>query len=109
MRTLLLFLQQYNTTFARLSGTTVSHPPDCPKPAPWWRCLYARRPMVVILPSCTKVSDLAVGECWCMVASPLTEAQTSTSSRDGPPTTARYRDERSVRPIASPYAAAIGR
>ncbi|GFW08460.1 transposable element Tcb2 transposase [Trichonephila clavipes] len=27
----------------------------------------------------TKVSDLAVEECWCMVASPLTDAQTSTS------------------------------
>ncbi|GFX81312.1 transposable element Tcb2 transposase [Trichonephila clavipes] len=27
-----------------------------------------------ILRSCTKVSDLAVGECWCMVASPLTGA-----------------------------------
>ncbi|GFX57971.1 transposable element Tcb2 transposase [Trichonephila clavipes] len=33
----------------------------------------------IILRSCTKVSDLAVGECWCMVASPLTGAQTSTS------------------------------
>ncbi|GFT62065.1 transposable element Tcb2 transposase [Trichonephila clavipes] len=32
-----------------------------------------------ILRSCTEVSDLAVGECWCMVASPLTGAQTSTS------------------------------
>ncbi|GFX31686.1 transposable element Tcb2 transposase [Trichonephila clavipes] len=31
-----------------------------------------------ILRSCMKVSDLAVGECWCMVASPLTGAQTST-------------------------------
>ncbi|GFV11218.1 transposable element Tcb2 transposase [Trichonephila clavipes] len=33
----------------------------------------------IILRSFTKVSDLAVGECWCMVASPLTGAQTSTS------------------------------
>ncbi|GFV36978.1 transposable element Tcb2 transposase [Trichonephila clavipes] len=33
----------------------------------------------IILRSCTNVSDLAVGECWCMVASPLTGAQTSTS------------------------------
>lgn len=33
----------------------------------------------IILRSCTKVSDLAVGECWCMVASPSTGAQTSTS------------------------------
>ncbi|GFU80464.1 transposable element Tcb2 transposase [Trichonephila clavipes] len=33
----------------------------------------------IILRSCTKVSDLVVGECWCMVASPLTGAQTSTS------------------------------
>ncbi|GFV18481.1 transposable element Tcb2 transposase [Trichonephila clavipes] len=33
----------------------------------------------IILRSCTKVSDLAVRECWCMVASPLTAAQTSTS------------------------------
>ncbi|GFX43011.1 transposable element Tcb2 transposase [Trichonephila clavipes] len=33
----------------------------------------------IILRSYTKVSDLAVGECWCMVASPLTGAQTSTS------------------------------
>ncbi|GFY09481.1 transposable element Tcb2 transposase [Trichonephila clavipes] len=33
----------------------------------------------IILRSCAKVSDLAVGECWCMVASPLTGAQTSTS------------------------------
>ncbi|GFW31890.1 transposable element Tcb2 transposase [Trichonephila clavipes] len=32
-----------------------------------------------ILHSCTKMSDLAVGECWCMVASPLTGTQTSTS------------------------------
>ncbi|GFW97767.1 transposable element Tcb2 transposase [Trichonephila clavipes] len=33
----------------------------------------------IILRSCTKVSDLAVREGWCMVASPLTGAQTSTS------------------------------
>ncbi|GFU26743.1 transposable element Tcb2 transposase [Trichonephila clavipes] len=33
----------------------------------------------IILRSSTKVSDLAVGEYWCMVASPLTGAQTSTS------------------------------
>ncbi|GFS66458.1 transposable element Tcb2 transposase [Trichonephila clavipes] len=33
----------------------------------------------IILRSCTKVSDLAVWECWCMVASPLTDSQTSTS------------------------------
>ncbi|GFS74516.1 transposable element Tcb2 transposase [Trichonephila clavipes] len=33
----------------------------------------------IILRSCTKVSDLAVGKCWCMVASPLTGAHTSTS------------------------------
>ncbi|GFV19021.1 transposable element Tcb2 transposase [Trichonephila clavipes] len=33
----------------------------------------------IILRSCTKVSDLGVGECWCMVATPLTGAQTSTS------------------------------
>ncbi|GFT54698.1 transposable element Tcb2 transposase [Trichonephila clavipes] len=33
----------------------------------------------IILRSSTKVSDLAVGECWCMVASPLTGAQISTS------------------------------
>ncbi|GFV60097.1 transposable element Tcb2 transposase [Trichonephila clavipes] len=33
----------------------------------------------IILRSCTKVSDLAVGESWRMVASPLTGAQTSTS------------------------------
>ncbi|GFY03285.1 transposable element Tcb2 transposase [Trichonephila clavipes] len=33
----------------------------------------------IILRSCTKVSDLAVGEFWCMVKSPLTGAQTSTS------------------------------
>ena len=32
-----------------------------------------------ILRSCTKVSDLAVWDCWCMVASPLTGAQTSAS------------------------------
>ncbi|GFU70763.1 transposable element Tcb2 transposase [Trichonephila clavipes] len=32
-----------------------------------------------ILRKCTKKSDLVVGECWCMVASPLTGAQTSTS------------------------------
>ncbi|GFY12569.1 transposable element Tcb2 transposase [Trichonephila clavipes] len=33
----------------------------------------------IILRSCKKVSDLAVGECWCMVASALTGAHTSTS------------------------------
>ncbi|GFY17185.1 transposable element Tcb2 transposase [Trichonephila clavipes] len=33
----------------------------------------------IILRSCTKVSDLAVRKCWCMVAYPLTGAQTSTS------------------------------
>ncbi|GFX87073.1 transposable element Tcb2 transposase [Trichonephila clavipes] len=33
----------------------------------------------IILRSSTKVSDLVVGECWCMVASPLTGSQTSTS------------------------------
>ncbi|GFW89947.1 transposable element Tcb2 transposase [Trichonephila clavipes] len=56
----------------------------------------------------TKVSDLAVGECWCMVASPLTGAQTSTSFvRDGPLTARRYKDE-ILRPIVVPYAAAIG-
>ncbi|GFW44950.1 transposable element Tcb2 transposase [Trichonephila clavipes] len=33
----------------------------------------------IILRSCTKVSDLAVGECWCMVISALKGAQTSTS------------------------------
>ncbi|GFX07022.1 transposable element Tcb2 transposase [Trichonephila clavipes] len=33
----------------------------------------------IILRSCTKEADLAVGECWCMVASPLTGTQTSTS------------------------------
>ncbi|GFV09914.1 transposable element Tcb2 transposase [Trichonephila clavipes] len=33
----------------------------------------------IILRTCTKVSDLVVGECWCMVASPSTGAQTSTS------------------------------
>ncbi|GFX37837.1 transposable element Tcb2 transposase [Trichonephila clavipes] len=33
----------------------------------------------IILRSCTKVSDLAVGECWYMMASSLTGAQTSTS------------------------------
>ncbi|GFS48171.1 transposable element Tcb2 transposase [Trichonephila clavipes] len=31
----------------------------------------------IILRSCAKVSDLAVGECWCMMASPLKGAQTS--------------------------------
>ncbi|GFT96522.1 transposable element Tcb2 transposase [Trichonephila clavipes] len=31
----------------------------------------------IILRSCMKVPGLAVGECWCMVASPLTGAQTS--------------------------------
>ncbi|GFT92978.1 transposable element Tcb2 transposase [Trichonephila clavipes] len=53
----------------------------------------------IILRSYTKVSDLAVGECWCMVASPLTGAQTSTARR--------YREE-ILRPIVVPYAAAIG-
>ncbi|GFX17186.1 transposable element Tcb2 transposase [Trichonephila clavipes] len=33
----------------------------------------------IILRSCTKVSDLVIEECWCMVASPLTGAQTSSS------------------------------
>ncbi|GFV64579.1 transposable element Tcb2 transposase [Trichonephila clavipes] len=33
----------------------------------------------IILHSCTKVSDLAVGEYWCIMASPLTGAHTSTS------------------------------
>ncbi|GFX51494.1 transposable element Tcb2 transposase [Trichonephila clavipes] len=33
----------------------------------------------IILRSCTKGSDLAVGECWRMVASPLTSTQTSIS------------------------------
>ncbi|GFW11947.1 transposable element Tcb2 transposase [Trichonephila clavipes] len=33
----------------------------------------------IILRSCTKVSDLTAGECWCMVASPLTGAHASTS------------------------------
>ncbi|GFT46758.1 transposable element Tcb2 transposase [Trichonephila clavipes] len=33
----------------------------------------------IILRSCTKVSDLTVEECWCVVASPLMGAQTSTS------------------------------
>ncbi|GFT82898.1 transposable element Tcb2 transposase [Trichonephila clavipes] len=33
----------------------------------------------IILRSCTKVSDLAAGECWFKVASPLTGAQASTS------------------------------
>ncbi|GFW28247.1 transposable element Tcb2 transposase [Trichonephila clavipes] len=49
------------------------------------------------------------GECWCMVATQLTGAQTSTSYiiRDGPLTARRYRDE-ILRPIVVPYAAAIG-
>ncbi|GFX91602.1 transposable element Tcb2 transposase [Trichonephila clavipes] len=58
----------------------------------------------IILRPCTKVSDLAVTECWCMVASPLTGAQII---RDGPLTARRYRDE-ILRPIVVPYAAAIG-
>ncbi|GFX15881.1 transposable element Tcb2 transposase [Trichonephila clavipes] len=33
----------------------------------------------IILRSCMKVSDLTVGECWCMASSPLTGAHTSTS------------------------------
>ncbi|GFV41150.1 transposable element Tcb2 transposase [Trichonephila clavipes] len=61
----------------------------------------------VILRSCTKVSDLVVGVCWCMVASPLRGAQTSTLVRDGPLTARRHRDE-ILRPIVVPYAAAIG-
>ncbi|GFV60421.1 transposable element Tcb2 transposase [Trichonephila clavipes] len=40
-----------------------------------WRGVAVR----ILLRSCTKVSDLAVGECWCMVASPFTGAQASTS------------------------------
>ncbi|GFY31295.1 transposable element Tcb2 transposase [Trichonephila clavipes] len=57
--------------------------------------------------SCTKVSDLAVGECWCMVASPLTGAQTSTSFEMDLLTARCYRDE-ILRHIVVPYAAAIG-
>ncbi|GFW60444.1 transposable element Tcb2 transposase [Trichonephila clavipes] len=60
----------------------------------------------IILRSCTKVSDLAVGECWCMVASPLTGTDLYII-RDGPLTACRYRDE-ILRPIVVPYAAAIG-
>ncbi|GFT36143.1 transposable element Tcb2 transposase [Trichonephila clavipes] len=60
----------------------------------------------IILRSSTKVSDLAVRECWCMVASPLTGAQTYII-RDGPLTARRYMDEILI-PIVVPYAAAIG-
>ncbi|GFT75729.1 transposable element Tcb2 transposase [Trichonephila clavipes] len=62
----------------------------------------------IILRWCTKVSDLAVGVCWCMVASPLTDAHTDLYIiRNEPLTARRYRDE-ILRPIVAPYAAAIG-
>ncbi|GFX59243.1 transposable element Tcb2 transposase [Trichonephila clavipes] len=62
----------------------------------------------IMLRSCTKVSDLAVRECWCMVASPLTGAHTDLYIiRDEPLTARRYRDE-ILRHIVVPYAAAIG-
>ncbi|GFX89360.1 transposable element Tcb2 transposase [Trichonephila clavipes] len=63
----------------------------------------------IILRSCTKVSDLEVGECWCVVAFPLTiDGRTDLSIiRDGPLTVRRYRNE-ILRPIVVPYAAAIG-
>ncbi|GFV12729.1 transposable element Tcb2 transposase [Trichonephila clavipes] len=60
----------------------------------------------IVLRSRTKVSDLAVGECWCLVASPLTGADLYII-RDGPLTARRYRDE-ILRPIVVTYAAAIG-
>ncbi|GFU20395.1 transposable element Tcb2 transposase [Trichonephila clavipes] len=60
----------------------------------------------IILLLCTKVSDLAVGECWCMVAFPFGRTGLYII-RDGPLTARRYRDE-ILRPILVPYAAAIG-
>ncbi|GFU75652.1 hypothetical protein TNCV_5126371 [Trichonephila clavipes] len=62
----------------------------------------------IILRLCTKVSDLAVEEYWCMVASPLTGAPDLYIIRDGPLTAHRFRDEILI-PIVVPYAAAIGR
>ncbi|GFW14978.1 transposable element Tcb2 transposase [Trichonephila clavipes] len=60
----------------------------------------------IILHSCTKVSDLAVGECWCMVVA--IDGRTDLYIiRDGPLTVRRYRDE-ILRPIVVLYAAAIG-
>ncbi|GFX64622.1 transposable element Tcb2 transposase [Trichonephila clavipes] len=47
------------------------------------------------------------GECWCMVASPLTGRTDLYMIRDGPLTARRYRDE-ILRPIVDPYAAKIG-
>ncbi|GFU68658.1 hypothetical protein TNCV_308731 [Trichonephila clavipes] len=61
----------------------------------------------IILRSCTKVSDLAVEECWCMVASPLKGRTDLYIIRYGPLTARRYRDE-ILRPIVVPYGAEIG-
>ncbi|GFT41969.1 transposable element Tcb2 transposase [Trichonephila clavipes] len=64
----------------------------------------------IILRSCTKVSYLAVGECWCMTWYGGISIDGRTDLyiiRDGPLTARRYRDE-ILRPIEVPYAAAIG-
>ncbi|GFV06594.1 transposable element Tcb2 transposase [Trichonephila clavipes] len=78
--------------------------------------MYARRPLFIriigvfssggtvavgiILRSCTKVSDLVVEECWCMVAS-LDGRTDLYIIRDRPLTARRYRDE-ILRPIVVP-------
>ncbi|GFV80402.1 transposable element Tcb2 transposase [Trichonephila clavipes] len=59
----------------------------------------------IILRSCTKVSDLAVGECWSMVS--IDGRTDFYIIRDGHLTACQYRGE-ILRPIVVPYAAAIG-
>ncbi|GFU91274.1 transposable element Tcb2 transposase [Trichonephila clavipes] len=60
-----------------------------------------------ILRLCTKVSDLAVGECWVYGGISIDGRTDLYIIRDGLLTARRYRDE-ILRPIVVPYAAAIG-
>ncbi|GFX51424.1 hypothetical protein TNCV_3103571 [Trichonephila clavipes] len=102
-----ILLQQH---LRSATGTTVSTH-DCPKPAPWCRSVCSSTDGVfssggtvavgIILRSCTKVSDLAVGECWCMVAFSIGGRTDLYIIRDGSLTARRYRDE-IFRPIVVP-------
>ncbi|GFU71620.1 transposable element Tcb2 transposase [Trichonephila clavipes] len=88
---------------------------DCPKPSPWCRSVCSPIAGVfssggtvavgIILRSCTKVSDFAVGV---LVYGGISiDGRTDLYIiRDGPLTAGRYRDE-ILRPIVVPYAAAI--
>ncbi|GFU74443.1 transposable element Tcb2 transposase [Trichonephila clavipes] len=90
---------------------------DCPKPAPWCRSVCSPTDGVfssgrtvavgIILRSCTKVSDLAVGEVLVYGVISIDGRTDLYIIRDGPLTAHRYSDE-ILRHIVVPYDAAIG-